>query len=114
MASVPLRPTRNNHIALNRGLARLATGAKELMEIQMAIEAQARITISNLIAMDRFASNPRLDPVDSLRARLIWLWKERHTFQRLAAVEAPETFGVEAYASCCHNAPRDGQRACLA
>lgn len=40
VASVPLGATRNNHLALNRRLTALAAGRKELVEVEVAVEAE--------------------------------------------------------------------------
>ena len=40
MSNMPLCPARNDHLALNRRLARFTAGRKKLVKVKMAIEAQ--------------------------------------------------------------------------
>jgi hypothetical protein len=116
VSSVPLSATRNNDLALDRGLAALAPRAEELMVIQVAVEPQAFVAIvfssaARSSIVDMMPGHTVSDPVDAVQAVGLGLRVEGHAFETLAAVVAAEAFGVEAGAGRADDAACDGEGA---
>jgi hypothetical protein len=113
MASMPLRTTSNDNLALDRCLARLAARGEELVEIKMAVKPprfigavimfQTRHIFSRGVRGEERDVVTRKAGVDALYAFGVFFsgfGVEGYAFEVLAALEAGEAFGVEAGACC--------------
>jgi hypothetical protein len=100
---MPLRPTRNDDLPLNRRLARLAPRTKQLMKVQMAIEPQIP---PNYVLCTLLGS--------AFHTRFLRLWVEGDALEVLGAAEATEARRVEARAGRGDEARVDGQGAGVA
>ena len=92
VAGVPGAATRHDDFSLDGGFAALASRRKELMEVKMAVEADA-----SAVAGERGLFDAGL--FEAFGPMLFGLWVEADVLERCFAVVAAETFGVEAEGS---------------
>jgi hypothetical protein len=125
VADVPLGAARDNDLALDGRLARLAARREELVVVQVAVEAHALVAVGRLqprrVLRRRagrqghvVAVDARADARHALLALRCGLRVERHALQVLVAVVAREALRVEARAGRADDAARDGKRAVAA
>lgn len=103
MAYVPFSSACHDHFAFDGGLAALAPGAEQLVEVKVAVESW----LVAVFAVGWFCSQPLL----SLRLGFL---VESDAFERGLAVIARETLGMKARACGSDNLSCDGERTALA
>lgn len=124
VTSMPLGTTSNNDLAFNRRLAALAAGRKQLVEIEVAVEAgrfvcavvvlEARHGVCGGVrgqVRDVGAGEAGADARDAFGVFVGGFWVEGYTFEVLAALVAGEAFRVEARARGGDDAAGDGEGA---
>ena len=109
MSGVPLSTTCQDDFPFDRGFAIPATGAEELVEVQMTVEPERfRAVLGFALAFDLlqlFTTSSSLDTVHSFLALVLGLRVECDTLETFATMEADEAFRVESLSSSTDNSP---------
>jgi hypothetical protein len=119
VSHVPLRATRDNHLAFNRCFATLAARAEELVEVEVAVKSQRFVAVCHLELeglicthivgpWDASSKSPRSYALDVFGSLLLWFGIEGDEFEVGVAFVADEAFWVEAFACCTEDAAGDG------
>lgn len=122
VARMPLRAARDDDLALDGRLTGLAARGEELVEVEMAVEAERGVAVVEFLLQELVLGHVELvvegqalpagvDPGEALPALSFGLRVEGNEFEIGVALMADEAVGVEALASGAQDATSDRQGA---
>jgi len=127
MSDVPFRAAGHDDLAFDRGPAALAARGEELVEVEVAVEAQTGVAVRGFEAGevvfghqvvvrdgDLETGLTCVDAREAFGALFFRLWVEGDAFEVGVALLADEAFGVETFACCAQYASGDGEGAVCA